>query len=172
MIDRNEAQTRYYAMRADGIRQKDAAAACGISARTAQRLDAAARATTADDVEQARQGYAAKLAADQQEATREIIDKLARAAAGINFDELPPAEVLKLLLRFMRYSRELADAMPYKIDLDGITADLDGGRVTVLEAQESVIKALASGEISDDKARRLLSCLAEIKKTVAAADGW
>lgn len=176
MIDRNEQKARYYAMRTDGARQKDAAAAVGISARTAQRWEAAARGTTtADDAERARQGYAAKLAADQAAACDEIIDKLARAVTRIDFDELPPAETLKLLLRFMRYSRELADAEPFNVNLDGITEDIDGGRVTVLQAQESVYKALASGDISEGKARRMLALLAESQKILARdekLDGW
>lgn len=173
MIDRNEQKARYYAMRTDGARQKDAAAACGISSRTAQRWEAAARGTTtADDAERARQGYAAKLASDQAAACDEIIDKLARAVSKIDFEELPPAETLKLLLRFMRYSRELADVEPFNVNLDGITEDIDGGRVTVLQAQESVYKALASGEISPDKARQMLAALSEIRKSVSAADGW
>ena len=173
MVDRNEQKARYYAMRTDGARQKDAAAAVGISSRTAQRWDAAARGmTTEEDAERARQGYAAKLAADQQDATREIIDKLARAAARIDFDELPPAETLKLLLRFMRYSRELADALPYEGASGALSGDIDAARVEVLEAQESVLQALASGDISEGKARQLLALLSEIRKSAAAADGW
>ena len=173
MIDRNEQKARYYAMRTDGARQKDAAAACGISSRTAQRWEAAARGpTTADAAERARQGYSAKLAADQAAACDEIIDKLARAVSRIDFDELPPAETLKLLLRFMRYSRELADAMPYEGASGALSGDIDAARVEVLEAQESVLQALASGDISEGKARHILAVLAEIRKSAAAADGW
>ena len=172
MIDRNEQKARYYSMRTDNVRQKEAAAAVGISTRTAQRWDAAARGTTTAAVEQARLGYAAKLAADQQEATAAIIDKLARSVSRIDFDELPPAETLKLLLRFMRYSRELADALPYNGASGILSGDIDAARAEVLEAQENVLKALASGEISEDKARHLLAALSEIRKSAAAADGW
>lgn len=176
MIDRNEQKARYYAMRTDGARQKEAAEAVGVSTRTAQRWEAAARGTTtADDAERARQGYAAKLAADQAAACDEIIDKLARAVSKIDFEELPPTEALKLLLRFMRYSRELADAEPFNGNMDGITEDIDGGRVTVLQAHESVYKALASGEISEGKARRMMALLAESQKILARdekLDGW
>lgn len=171
MIDRNEQKARYYAMRMDGARQKDAAAACGISSRTAQRWEAAARGTTtAEDAERARQGYAAKLAADQAAACDEIINKLARAVARIDFDELPPAETLKLLLRFMRYSRELADAMPYEGASSALSGDIDAARV-----EENVLQALASGDISEGKARRMLALLAESQKILARdekLDGW
>lgn len=171
MIDRNERNARYYAMRADGAKQKEAAAACGISARTAQRLEAQARSgTTAADVESARAGYVARLTADQQEATRDIISRLAMQAAKISFDDLPPAEVLKLLLRFMRYSRELANETPYNA-LEGLQ---NGGKIEsnadVLTAQNDALRALANGEISGDKARQLLSLLTSARKNVAAAD--
>lgn len=176
MIDRNEQKARYYAMRTDGARQKEAAEAVGVSTRTAQRWEAAARGTTtADDAERARQGYAAKLAADQAAACDEIIDKLARAVSKIDFEELPSTEALKLLLRFMRYSRELADAMPYEGASGALSGDIDAARVEVLEAQESVLQALASGDISEGKARRMLALLAESQKILARdekLDGW
>ena len=162
----------YYELRQQGKTQKAAAAALGVSVRTCKRWEAEARSFTDQDAENAKKVYSAHL--DQKRSIAEAFTKLEKAITSIDFDNLTDAQKLDLLLKYGRRMDEIdskRSTLPAETLLKGLDEqDRETGAQTVLAMQQRLYNMAAAGEITDEQARKKIALLAEIRKTIDAAD--
>lgn len=168
-----EEKLRYYELREiEGMTQKQAAAELGISERTCRRWEREAREQLEQDTESAKRSYSAKL--EEKRSVAQALSKLADAITSIDFDNLTDAQKLELLLKYGRRWGEIESKsakMPENVKLSGLEQlDKETGAKTILEMQERLFNMAASGIIDDETARKKIAQLAEIRKTIDAAD--
>jgi len=172
---KTEKKIKYYQLRAEGKKQKDAAEMLGVSERTCRRWEQEARSFSEDAADTAKKLYGAKLI-NQNASTTAIYAMLESEIATLNFDELSPAKKLDLLLKYGRRLDELeskaAPAEPEALTLDGLDAlDDETAKAEIIKMQTRLYNMAAAGEITDEQARKKIALLTELRKSVDA-NAW
>ena len=170
-----EEKLRYYELRKiEGFTQKQAAAELGISERTCRRWEREAREQLEQNTESAKRSYSAKL--EEKRSVAQALSKLADAITSIDFDNLADAQKLELLLKYGRRWGEIESKsakMPENVKLSGIEhLDRDTAATEIIRMQTKLYNMAASGEISDELARKKIAQLTELRKSVTVADNW
>lgn len=172
---KTEKKIKYYQLRAEGKKQKEAAELLGVSERTCRRWEQEARSFSEDAAETAKKLYGAKLV-NQTASTTAIFAMLESEAAALDFAEISPAKKLDLLLKYGRRLDELENKEPKPaadIKLKGLSdEDSQSANIAVLALQEKIYNKAAAGELSDEEARKKIALLTEIRKSITAADIW
>lgn len=171
---KTEKKIKYYQLRAEGKKQKEAAELLGVSERTCRRWEQEARSFSEDAAETAKKLYGAKLV-NQTASTTAIFAMLESEAAALDFAEISPAKKLDLLLKYGRRLDELenkAPASPEALKLDGLDElDEETAKAEILKMQTKLFNMAAAGEITDEQARKKIALLTELRKSIDA-NGW
>lgn len=171
---KTDKKVKYYQLRAEGKKQREAAELLGVSERTCRRWESEARSFSDTEVSNAMQLYAAQKT-DQSKSTLAMFAMLESQLPNIDFSALPDKAKMELFLKFGRRIDELENkskALPDEMQLEGLAGDMTDSNMTILEMQQKIYNLAAKGEITDEQARKKILLLTELRKSVTAADNW